>query len=224
MVVILKKPKLIYIEEPRTASRSTHLWLTQHLDGIAPWPAQKNGLSPYLVRHTEPLAFRKLVREGKLSRVNFLKGNMNQYEFFAFVRNPFNTVVSYYVKARTGMLGLTRRKECALARKSKSFKQFLQLVLERLPGALSEEHHLARLDHIQHVLHFEDGYPGVLFRFLQGYGMRITQAQKKGFLHHGKTPCKRKDWRTYYDDEAKEIVAGIYPIYLRRYKYTFDDG
>lgn len=216
MVVVLKEPKLIFIEEPRTASRSTHIWMVKHLGGISPWQPSPH----HPQRHMGPEAFKHHVRQNKVPRVAFLRDRLSQYASFAVVRNPFSTLVTYYLKAKSGVLSPHgRQREHDLAASTRDFKEFIVQLLAKYPGLLSEQQHLCRLDACQHTLRFEDGYPDVLFKFLQERGMDVTKAQRKAFTHTGKTRNKR-DWRSHYkDDKIIDVVAGIYQQYLLRFGY-----
>ena len=226
MVVVLREPKLIFIEEPRTASRSTHIWLVKHMGGLSPWPpiGPKHVISPHNTRHMGPAEFKDHLRGGKVPRVAFLRGTLRRYDFFAFTRNPFSTLVSYWCKAKNLQLGgdPSRRAEHALAARCNTFKEYIQRLLKTRPGTLDEDSHHARLDHCDYALRFEDGYPEALFQFLGTRGLPVPRDKRNKFPHTGKTRGKSADWRSYYDDEMIEIVAGIYPKYLAHYNYSFD--
>ena len=226
MVVVLSQPRLIFIEEPRAASRSTHIWLVEHMGGISPWKPKnpQSKISSHTERHMGPVSFKRMVRHGQLPRVSFIDQELASYSYFAFVRNPFDTVVTYYCKAKIGQLGPQGRDvERKIGMESKNFTEFLRRILNELPNTLSEVSHHARLNHVEHILRFEQGFPRVLFEFLEEHGITVPAWSRKKMRREGRTSGKKKNWRDYYDEEAVEIVSGIYPEYLEKYGYTFDE-
>jgi hypothetical protein len=52
--------------------------------------------------------------------------------------------------------------------------------------------------------------------------MAVPHEKAQHFLHFGKTPKKKPNWRKYYTPAAREIVSIIYGDYIKRFGYTFD--
>jgi hypothetical protein len=226
MVVVLREPKLIFIEEPRTASHSTHIWLIAQGLGMSPWyQPDKTKAADWHTRHHGPVDFERALYRGDIPRADFLRNTLSEYDYFAFVRNPFNTLVTHYVKAKQSRLD---RKEGATqlntARRSTSLTQYLQLLQAENPDKLPcEGFHLERLLPCRHVLKFEDGYPDVLFKFLERQGVALTDKQKAAFPHDNRTPRKKEDWRSYYDETSRKMAEEIYAKYTQLYNYKFED-
>lgn len=217
MVVVLPEHKLIYIEEPRAATRSTHTWLMEQLGGVRPWEEQGD---VFLVkeRHASPRQLKEWVEADALPAVAFLKGHWNEYQFFIFTHNPFHMLVTYYIVSRD-RCGPGDRIDAERARRAKDFTEFLQLLVTEVPGLLTEAPLLERLNGCDHAHRFEDGYPAVLFRLLKALGVPLTEEQEAAFPRVGKTPNK-EEWTSYYTSEAEKLVRSIYPEYIRRCGYA----
>jgi hypothetical protein len=226
LVVVLEKPRLIFIEEPRTASRSTHEWLARQKLGVSPWDYTpgKGSLEGKFDRHMGFQDFKAMLSQGGCPNVNWLRQRIEQFKAFAFARNPFETLATYYQKARNGWLPRPRRDwEIELARSTNGLAAFLRAVEDRAPGYLGDGSHMRRMAGCERVLRFERGVKEELFRFLGEHGVALSNAQRKAFPHKGKTAKKKQDWRKYYDDAAREHTARIYAEYLRLYNYSFEE-
>lgn len=226
-MIILRAHKLIYVQEPRTGTRSTHNWLVNQLGGLYPWNQKacldKEGASWHPKRHVGPRAFARMLKHRELPHsVDFLRNTLGQYKYFMATRNPYDVVVTFFVDNKHKNVGEPRNQRQVIAHESKDLLEYLQRITVETPGHVCDDENMARIRGIHHFFRYEDGYPNVLFQFLRGQGVPVTDKQIAAFPSMGKTPTKRLDWRSYYCEESKRMVGQLYARYLKRFGYSFE--
>ena len=206
MTVVLPKHKLVYIEAPRTASRTTHRWLLDRYEGVE--------LSSK--RHLGALPARQLLAQDD----SF--GSVADYRFFGFTRNPYSGMVSAWLQTKCQPnIAEEWRWLQELAQATPDFPAYLKAAHETAGDAwLGAAKWVYRLRTCHDVLRFEDGFPEVLIAYLRYQGLCLHSDDILAIPHVGKSN-KNPDWRSYYNDEARELVGRVFRRYLRKYDYAF---
>lgn len=211
MVVVIPESKLIFIEEPRAGSRTIHQFLI--LSGLGHSPVPRS----HEYRHMSVARFKKEVGQ-RVSR-------LGKHKYFAIVRNPFDTVATYYEKVLRAVIQKYRKAELEIGKRTKhgGLALYLETLEQEQPGLLSEKSNLERLKGVDYILHFEDGFPQMVVDFLKEHGTTITPEHLHLLQYHGRTPGKKRDWRQYYDPEgrARRRVEEIYQEYMKLFGYQW---
>lgn len=208
MVLVLEKPKLLYIRSIRTGTRSTTKWMVE-TTGIA-----KETGSAWHQRW--PL----FVKEAEEPDNPFC-GRLNQYESFGFVRNPFDIMATYYVDHMQRDVKRLDTEQLEYVRASPNMRVFAERCQEVNTQYWKSEFMVCFLDGVDHILKYEDNFPQVLFDFLESKGQRIPQEWRDEFPRIGLTKGK-VDYRRYYDEESIDWITEHLRPYLEKYGYNFN--
>lgn len=200
MAVVLKKPKLVFIEEPRTASRSTQRWL-KHLGGVTLGDDEFKHASVAEVRRRYP--------------------EYADFTFFACTRNPYDVVVTYYVQTRQALHKPGSVTPACIEASKRDLATFLsfQPAVERFE--LNDSFHFKRVEGVTHFYRYEDGVPGALVLLLRSLGVSVSDQVVQYFPFIGKMKSKQ-DYRGYHTERSKQLVARLFPRYIYEFCYTFE--
>ena len=152
----------------------------------------------------------------------FSKRTFKEYYKFTFVRNPWDRLVSTYFFLKKG--GLTEEDALWYSENLDQFNDFESFVKEWLT-----------LDNINSSLHFQPQYSyletaeGNLeidfigkFENIEADFLKVTK--KLGIersLKKTNASNREKDYRSYYNEETKDIVFEIYKKDIQLFKYEF---
>jgi hypothetical protein len=138
---------------------------------------------------------------------------------FATIRNPFDVMVSAYVKKRDVVAeerwarDTPRNVELLELARTRSFTDYLAAAYgEDRTQRLIDAH----LDGVDVVLRFErlqEDFDGVLDRLGVGQHLEIP--------HQNVTAARARDYRSYYTPEARAIVERVFADDLERFGYEF---
>ncbi|GAA0871231.1 sulfotransferase family 2 domain-containing protein [Gangjinia marincola] len=153
----------------------------------------------------------------------FPKTTFERYFKFAFVRNPWDRLVSTYFFLKEG--GITKKDALWARQHLGKFNDFESFV----KGWLTEEN-ISRSLHFQHQHVFltkKNGQPGMDFigRLENIDEDFSTIAKRLGIertLRKRNTSSRKKDYHSYYTQETKAIVAQIYAKDISMFNYTFE--
>lgn len=147
---------------------------------------------------------------------------LSSYFKFCFVRNPWDRLVSSYTYLAQG--GNNRRDRMfydTCISKFSGFEDFVRNWLNRenifqyvhfLPQTKFVVHRygLVKPDLVARYEHLEAEYRNIAARF--GISVRLPHSNKS----------KRTDFRNYYSDKTREIVASVYSSDIHHLGYTFE--
>lgn len=230
MPVYSASRQYMFFANPQTASKAVSQALITHLDG-APFPRKT----------------RKAVAEGKVLERNYhgtyddiveaglmTVEDLEKLFKFCAVRNPFDLMVSRYLKRQRTIVDDNKDTGMAWARgrsnvltsmekaKDLPFADWLQAEL----GSIAERGKTVKapfkyLDHADHVMRFEalqEGFDEVLKRLgvtepievapRNVTGERVSEGGKKHFTE-------------YYDDTSRQLIEKVYAPLLERFGYSF---
>lgn len=191
---------LVYVNSPRCACTSTKIMLADLMGVEKDWAEDSvhqtfaNGYLPGLKRHRD------------ISKVN------DSYHKFTVVRNPFGRVVSFYVGKGKGKIA----REWYDAERDDTFKDFVRkfysLGMDNLEEHLVGQYRGFRLEKMDTVIH------------LESYSEEI-ELIKSRFDQDVKTYWKnssgKDNYRKYYDEETRGMVAELYSNDLENLNYEF---
>lgn len=229
MAVICPEQRLLFIMAPRTGCTAVAEVLRTQLSG-EDIPAADD---PAAVRAGVPPKHATL---GQLLAIGAITAHQRAEAFvFSTVRNPFDSIVSLYVKQASGYIGLEgyddafiersalRRQsvrsaqlhsfeEWLVANYEKSLRRRMSRRLRNLRGGGNKW--LEGVDFVMRYEHLQEDFDEALR--LAGVDRRLT------IRRVNVTPGRARDYRAYYTDRAREIVEGWYRSELQRFGYTFD--
>ncbi|WP_425044224.1 sulfotransferase family 2 domain-containing protein [Primorskyibacter sp. S87] len=141
------------------------------------------------------------------------------YFKFSFVRNPWDRAVSAYHYV------CQRRPEMVSVNSHPTFAEFTRAFADDPEQFLKIRYFRPQFEYLttqdgdrplDYIGHFEN-YDSDLRDVLKKIGIRRTLIR-----HRKKT--KRSDYRDYYDDRAREAIAGIYARDIEELGYEFEGG
>lgn len=223
--------RYMFFANPQTASKAVAQALIKHLDG------------EHFPRKT-----RKAVAEGKVLERNYhgtyddlvAAGLMSAPELdalfkFCAVRNPFDLLVSRYLKRQRSIIeddkevgmGWAKSRPGVLASmeaaRDKSFADWLQHELGQVAArGRTVQAPFKYLDHADVVMRFEalqEGFEQVLDRL--GVAERIEVAPRN-VTGERQAEGSKQHYTTYYDAAGRKLVEQVYAPLLERFGYTFD--
>jgi hypothetical protein len=153
----------------------------------------------------------------------FGKRIINQYYKFSFVRNPWDRLVSTYFFLMNG--GLTEKDKKWTAQHIAEYTDFTDFVTNWLS-----------VDHVNNSLHFQEQYRFLtnqkdeldvdfLGRFEsldQDFQTICEYLQIDRTLKKTNSSKRKNDYKSYYNETTKAIVAEVYKIDIKLFNYSFE--
>lgn len=234
MAVYSAERKYIFFANPQTASKAIALTLRQRLGGKQ-FPDHEITRNGKLVARMHHTTYSQILAAGLLSEEELAK-----LFKFTCVRNPFDQLVSKYIKycfrqgdnpARYPWL-----EGVEAASPDNSFPQWLAWLMKRF----EEMDRLAKgplefLEHADLVIRFEalqEGFDEFLRHVGVTEAMSVTEFNITKGRVEGEAPAaevaakpkkKKKNYTEYYDTACVEIVEKMYAPILKRFNYRFGD-
>lgn len=193
--------KLVFVHIPKTAGNS----ITSALKQLNPEPRQK---SPKIAKHAKAFEVKYLLGKDK----------WEDYFTFSFVRNPWDLMVSSYnwwqQKAKT----LSGHKDQAKKINKMSFADFMNsrygkyMINERYGNFFDwlTENNKIIVDYIGKVETINEDWEKIC---------QLNNLEHIEMPHINKS--ERKNYRSYYDDNTKEIVAKRFQKSINKFNYSF---
>lgn len=226
-IIAIHDARLMYFAVPKVANSSFKRVLAQAIPGL---PASQRAKS-YGANNTvfsDP-AIRRWLRKHRVLLCKHQVPAYSDYRRVAFVRNPWDRLVSCYKQKldhqikQNGRLGGTARSlaDAGLYKPDITFTEFVHAVAQ-IPDPRSNRHFRSQssflVDHRGEPLYselrfFEELDAG--FRYLRD---RLGRPELE-LPHLKKT--ERHDYRAYYTQETADIVAQRYARDLELFGYTF---
>jgi hypothetical protein len=202
MAVYCKEYKLLFIGNTRTASTSLGRALVEHCGGeYLPEARFEVGDEHITPRHA---TIKQLVDH------ELLDCDPAELYKFVSVRNPFDSLVSQYLKFRYR----PNRASTIYQREAMTFEQFLE---HRFEHAYPRSMHKRFVTGTDHVIFFEKLQEGVL-EVLARVNAPAIQLPVVN-----KTMEKRAHYSAYYNVRTREMVEGIFAQDLEQFGYEFED-
>ncbi len=138
----------------------------------------------------------------------------NQYFKFAFVRNPFDRMVSLYtyMKQKKAHIGHKTVREM-------SFTEFVKWELAKKPSC---QWKFITDPETGEILVNYIGYFESLNEDIDFIKNKLNIRDKSGLMHLNPSKKKNKDYRSYYTEETKKLVADYFKKDLDELGYDFD--
>jgi sulfotransferase famil protein len=232
MAVYSVEHKYIFFANPQTASKAIALTLRQKLGG-KPLPEHEITHHGKIVARMHHTTYSQILAAGLLT-----EEQLSQLLKFTCVRNPYDLLVSKYIKhcfregddpARYPWL---QGVEAVSA--DNSFPQWLAWISKRFEEIDKlKKGPLEFLNHADLVIRFEalqEGFDEFLHRIGVTEPMPVTEYNiTKGRVEGGAgapdaaKPKRKKNYTEYYDTACVEIVAKMYEPILQRFNYRFGD-
>lgn len=217
---ISHRHKFLFLSYSRTASRSVRTVLDRYSDVES---VNVTRISP-----ERPFYHHMPAREAK--RVfDHMGWKWSQYRRFSIVRNPHTRVVSLYhhylsmrQRRAPGLALVPKLKalmRCSLER-TKSFKKYVQSLDRKHNLALPLKQFILADDAcplLDDVLRYED-LADVLPACLRPLGIQIDPEEIPRVGSSG-----IRDYKEYYDKEARSLVKNLYRYEIDRFGYRFED-
>ena len=202
MAVICEQYKLLFIGNRRTASTAIGRALEEHIGGVYV-PAQA-----YFVEG-EKISKRHVTIE-QLKRHNLLSCDMDTLHKCVGVRNPYDSLVSKYIKCRYR----PNRAGSIYQREKMNFEQFINHLLQ---GAKPESMHACFVEGCDKIIYFE--------ALQEGLSEMLNEVSAPDIILPvvNKTDEKKSHYSAYYNDKTRDIVEKIFYQDLVRFDYTFED-
>lgn len=231
MAVYSDQHHYIFFANPQTASKAIALTLRQKLDGKAlpDHEITRNGKLLARMHHT---TYSQILAAGLLSREQL----ENLFKFTC-VRNPFDQLVSKYIKHCARLMDNPARypwlEGVQATAPDNSFPQWLAY----LSRTYEETDKLAKgplefLAHADMVIRFEalqDGFDESLRRMGISEHLSVTEFNvTKGRAENAAAPApeakpvkKKKNYTEYYDPACIAMVEKLYEPILKQFNYSF---
>lgn len=165
-------------------------------------------------------------RKLEIYQVVFSKSEFDNYFKFTFVRNPWDRLVSAFLYLKNG--GINDRDKAWSKQNLTSFMTFDSFVKEWV-NQRNIESHLHFVPQFRFICEPGIDIPRVnfigYFEKLEEdfYYVREKLGLHSNLLHSNKTVEKNKDYKEYYTDTTKEIVAKVYRKDIQLFGYDFDN-
>ena len=207
------KHKFLFIHIPKTAGIS----IASTLDPYSDHPRDKllNRLLSKIdinvnwVGPTLALKYGRGHSTARQMKIMFPRSVFEQYYKFAFVRNPWDLMVSYYHYLQSRPKHHRNRKV-----QDMGFKEYLQYEIKRnkinQSKFVTDSKGNLIVDYIGHFETLQDDF-----------GKICTHIGIDAKLGH-RNKSDHKDYRDYYDEETKQMVAEHWKEDIERFGYTFD--
>lgn len=223
MAVLSRSLSYLYVMAPRTGCTAVGDVLCKEREGW--WFPEEDILNEdgdiaVPRKHT---TVPQLVDAGLLERKE-----LKELFVFSSVRNPFDSLVSLWVKKRTSYQPLLDDPD-SFVNQTPGFAEDMEFVVDHtfsewierqyadLVGDGRQRHlygpYLRDVDHVMRFENLQDGLDDVM-RHLGAPPIEIPLLNP--------TEGRRDDYRTYYTDRARSIVESVFAADLERFGYRFD--
>lgn len=224
MAVLSRAWGYLYLMAPRTGCTATGVHLVKQFSGA--WLPAEDVLdsSDQIVVQRKHSTVAELVTHGILDRAE-----VDRLLIFTAVRNPFDSLVSLWVKKRTTYQPLLRDPE-SFVNRLPGFAQDMEWVMshsfdewiEREYGHIDDgrERHLYGpfLDSADVVMRFERLQEDFA-RVMREVGVHPVEPIPLA----NRTEGRESDYRTYYGHAARATIERVFHADLERFGYRFDD-
>lgn len=159
-------------------------------------------------------------------QIVFSKCEFNNYFKFTFVRNPWDRLVSAYFYLKKG--GINDRDRIWAEQNLSSYVDFDSFVKDWV-NRINIETHIHFIPQFRFVCEPGSDIPKVDFiGYFENLEEDFCYVQKKlgltsSLMHFNKTIDKKKDYREYYTEATREIVANVYRKDIQIFGYDFDN-
>lgn len=212
-MVISYSKRFLFVHTPKTGGTS----IADALGGFAHDPRQYrvNRLLARMGIHVNYWAPARMRRFRIHASAAQLERHLPQETFhsffkFAFVRNPWDRMVSYYHYLLSRTWHHRHPKVAALA----SFKDYLRYEVARGKTAqyamLTDRSGRLLVDFVGRFEHLHDDFAEICRRL--GLSCRLSHTNRSS----------HRDYREYYDDESIELVREAFRPDVEQFGYTFD--
>jgi hypothetical protein len=233
VAVYSEQHQYIFFANPQTASKAIALTLRRSLDG-SPLPDREITRNGKVLARTHHTTYSQILAAGLLT-----EDQLGKLFKFTCVRNPFDQLVSKYIKHCDRMANDPSKypwlEGVEAAAPDNSFPQWVAY-LSRRYGEMDKlaKGPLEFLDHADLVIRFEALQEG-FDEFLRHIGVseslsvteyNITKGRADGGAaapDAGKVKKKKKNYTEYYDTACVEIVEKLYEPIINRFNYRFGD-
>lgn len=205
-MILTKHPQLIFVHNQKTAGMSIEYLLKKELSGVK-----------LLEQHSSALdGMKKLGKE-----------EWDSYYSFGFVRNPWERLVSWCVMMQETKPRENNKLWDYIHNKANTFEEFIL----KCTGTITEDRdgYVYEKSFIKPQLeYFTDEEGRIITTFIGRYENLQTEINEI-FQQNGLPPyelpvtntTKKKDYRTYYTEETKEIVAKRFKKDIDYFGYEF---
>ncbi len=149
-------------------------------------------------------------------KLKHLYGHRNHFQF-AFVRNPWDRLVSCFLDKTKKTIGTKYQLRDYVKYKNHSFTEFVHAIKNEDFSNCNRHHrlqyNLINHDHVNFIGRFEN------FQTDFEYVCNLVGITQYNLPHWNKS--KRKHYTEYYDDETREIVAEKYAKDIEYFGYEF---
>ena len=141
-----------------------------------------------------------------------LKRQWNRYFKFGFVRNPWDRVVSLYL-----------RKEGLQMSDKMTFEEFVHWIENSSDTSIHPSKHQNQLDwFLDEKGNIAVDFIGKFETLNEDWKIISTNLDiKQSLPHNNKNPSKKKHYSAYYTDELKNIIAEKFKVDIAYFGYTF---
>ena len=223
LAVLSEKYGYVFIQAPRTACTTVSLELMNHFSGE--WLPPQNVVSPdgTVIVERKHATLNDLVQGGVLT-----PDQRAGLFVFTTVRNPFDSLVSLWHKQANAYQPLLddpdswvhrqpKTKAGILFARDHSFPEWLQDQFGPLLGGPSRHLYAEFIRGVDRVMRYEnlqEEFDNVLYHL----GASDTGHEIPLF---NVTEGREKNYRTYYDESARDLVASVFGADLERFGYVF---
>jgi Sulfotransferase family len=202
MAVYVATHGLLFIGNKRTASTALGRELEARLGGVYV-PAKRMQLADGIEVSKRHSTLAQIAELGLIDRP------LESLHKFTTVRNPFDSLVSWWAKLRfrdNRIGGWVQREEA-------SFREWIAKRFAKAPPESMHDEFVAGCDVVLRYESLDDD----LTRLLESRGIEPFKLPRTN-----ETTERRRDWREEYDPPTRAIVERVFASDLARYEYSFD--
>lgn len=228
MAVFSSKYNYLFLASPQTGSKAINKTLLEQVEGqqVPPSDVRKNGKVVANKHHTTI----KMLLNANLLTSEQVKGAFK----FTGVRNPFDLLVSRYMKLRGRFAG--DGDKANWAKKNEALNDRVEMAAKlEFPAWLQEVHKeflsgektfkgpMLFLEGVDHVIRFESlqqGFDEAMAKV--GVTTPVQVVQHNVTTERVSESGKKRDYREFYDQPSIALVERLYEPVFERFGYTFD--
>ncbi|HSI56122.1 MAG TPA: hypothetical protein VLA16_01115 [Ideonella sp.] len=238
MAIYSERYRCIFFANPQTGSKAIAKTLKDKLEGVAV-PAHEVVRDGQVIVRGHHATYQQLI-DGELMSADQLAGLLK----FTGVRNPFDLLVSRYLKRRGRFVTepekyqwAQRKAKVKASMEAAQEQPFAQWIVGQL-SRLADKERTAKgpfefLDHADIVIRFEAlqaGFDQVLDRIgvtkpVEIAPFNVTAERTAADAGSGEAPpaeaAPKRHYTEFYDDTSRALVARVYAPVIERFGYTF---